>query len=190
MNLKDNYIPIFLDKDVSNVENTSGNLRFNYFYIELETPSPVTISNNQNNLPMLLIDLEGILLYKLGSKQELFNSPQDITELFDHINNKTNYVLSVNYLWLPNTILSHLPKRKIHRWEIIRIHESIFIQAIIKIHSLEDIGFDETYKKEMIYLSEKESIAFTQWGQQTLDKIKERYRTNTRMNLRERDANK
>lgn len=181
MNRNISYVPVFVDN--LNYARESKMTRLSYFYVECSEPHHITYVDNNNSLPLLLIDMEGVIMSGLGRKR-LFNTPKAISELFDFIDKKTPLVVSTSYFWLPAQILNKTIKKKLSRGDVLRIYTPLFLQACAQVKVsprilLKNIPTDV----RAVYFSEKESLAFKKWTDMVVDRVRKRYYGQPKNNL-------
>ncbi len=178
------HVPVFVDN--TSYAREFKMTRFTYFYMECTEPHDTEILEEDDILPILLLDLEGIIVSGLGNRK-LLNSPKRISELFDFIDEKTPYTVSAGYVWLPNSLLKNHIKRKLFRGDVVRVKSSLFLKAYANIRAPEEMDVDErSPKTRLVYFSEKETSAFEKWTAQTINRVTKRYKDQPDMNLRNR----
>lgn len=182
------HVPVFVDstRHAHELKMT----RFIYFYVEHTEPQATTYVASGDALPLLLVDLEGVIVSGLGG-QERLDTPEAISDLFDFIDEKTPYVISANYLWLPNELLETYTGRRLSRGDVLRVYAPLFLQACAHARTPREIRLDDVPSDvRAVYLSEEETRAFREWTDRTVDRVKRRYREYPEMNLRKRQKRK
>ncbi|HEX7320648.1 MAG TPA: hypothetical protein VF399_09895 [bacterium] len=178
----DNSIPIIVDdiKNYADFEMT----RCTYFIIESDIPSPGWILGlGRFKFPFYLLGLSGIISIPLGVENR-FNTSETIQSLFDEIESNTNLYVTVNDIWLPNSLF----KRNYHkRGCVYRITTELFIKAYEyrynRIHKEQFIENCRELRGRFTY-SDDETSSFTSWAQGIVKKAKNIYPKNRELALR------
>jgi len=178
------YVPVFVDN--TNYIRDTKMVRLTYFYVECTEPSADTYMKSDRSLPLLFIDFEGVIVSGLADKEH-FDTPDEISELFDFIDEKDAYVVGVSYFWLPNELLRRYIETDLVRGDVLRVYTPLFLKACTQLKTPREIAIDDIpLDVQAVYLSEKETYAFKGWTDQAVDRVKKRYREQPEMNLRER----
>jgi hypothetical protein len=188
MERKVSHVPVFFDS-AEFVEGTEMT-RFTYFYVECGEPQATSYLAGDDALPILLLDLEGVIVSGLGGK-ELLDTPEAIRELFDFIEENTPYVVSTSYIWLPQKLLQDGIGRQLSRGDVVRLYTPLFLRASQYVRTSQAIYFDDVPPDiEAVYFSEGETLAFRAWTDMTIERVRKRYYGQPERNLRSRHRRK
>lgn len=178
------YVPVFVDN--TNYADELAMTRLTYFYVECVEPHPVGLMDDEDVLPILLIDLEGVIVSGLG-EADRFNSPKIIRELFDYIDEQTPYVISANYIWLQNALINRFVDKRLVRGDVLRVSTPLFVHACRGAEGSKGADLRDTELADKpVYYSEEETLAFKEWTDTVVDRAKKRYREQPELNLRTR----
>jgi hypothetical protein len=181
---KASHVPVFVD-NTEFVEGTEMT-RFTYFYVECGEPQATSYLAGGDALPILLVDLEGVIVSGLGDK-EFLDTPEAISELFDFIEQNTPYVVSTSYIWLPQKLLRDGIGRELSRGDVLRLYTPLFLRASEYVRREQAIRFDDIASDvRAVYFSEGETLAFKAWTDMTVERVRKRYYSQPELNLRSR----
>lgn len=177
-----NTIPVFVD-DIKNYENFKFT-RLTYFYLDLSEPEEAQLLLALSLKLITIIGNEGIIMSGVG-KNKFLDNPEIIDELFDYIEDNTPFVVNTGYFWLPNSIITKYITEKLNRQSVLRIQRPLLIAAIRNLSDPERIKLiDLPADVPAISISSKETEAFKNWTDLTIDQVKKRYYQNKENNLR------
>ena len=177
------HVPIFVDSTgvVDGVEMT----RCTYFYVRPGEPQATSFLPGEEPFPLLLIDLEGVIVAGLGGR--LFDSPAVIADLFNYIRTHTPYVVTTSYLWLPQQLVRDAVSGRPARGDVLRLYAPWFLQACGYGRTAEPLAFTEVPPAvRPLYFSAAETQAFKEWTGLTVERVRRRYHSRPELNLRGR----
>jgi hypothetical protein len=182
------HVPVFVDNTayVDRLEMT----RFIYFYVESTELQATTYLESDEAPAILLLDVEGVIVSGLGGKERL-DTPEAIGELFEFFDERPPYVVTAGYLWLPNAFLETYIGNELSRGDVVRVYTALFVQACMAAGPTGELRIDKVPPDvRPAYLSEEETVAFNEWTNRTVERVRKRYREQPEMNLRTRHQRK
>jgi hypothetical protein len=183
------HVPVFMDN--SGYSGELGLSRFSYFFVEFDEPGEAAAPfEGYGAIPFLLMDLEGVILTPLGDRTE-FDTPDTISDLLEFIHEKTPYVVSTSYIWLPDEILRKHVGADLKRGDVVRVAAPLFVRACRHARTPAADAFDDMLDLDRAVIdSPVETESFRKWTDRTVERVRKRYRSDTGMNLKERRRGK
>ncbi len=127
-------------------------------------------------VPYLMVGVTGVISQP-SDKSRLFDEPQKIAGFFDAVEEKPDFYVDINDIWLPNSVFVG---KKPGRGNVFRIGIELFSVAFrFQNEQITEREFlDFCQKRNMpAEFSPEETEAFSIWGKQQIDDAKEHYRT-------------
>lgn len=180
------FIPVQID-DIKQHDRL-GLTRCTYFCVACDDPSPGwTLTLSGRSLPMMLVDLSGVLWRPASHVGETFSDAAEISELFAAIEQHGDLYVDIDSLWLPNSLLKEVPAR---RGTTLRVGLPLFALGVRFYDGR--IGTDEFIADagEMmgqIAYDEREDAAFRQWALNQVSEVTESYPKNAELALEWRE---
>ena len=183
MALETTHVPIFVDS--AGVVDGAEMTRLTYFYVRPDETQPASFLPGAEAFPLLLVDLEGVIVAGLGGHP--FDSPAVIAALFDFIPANTPYVLTTSYFWLPQPLVRAAIGRRPARGDVLRLYAPLFLQACRAGPAAEPLTFAGVPPGVTpLVFSAAETRAFREWTGQTIERVRQRYYSRPELNLRSR----
>jgi hypothetical protein len=160
--------------------------RCTYFTVKCDVPSSDwMLQLGKKSILFLLGGLSGLIIQPTRAGR-LFGSSDSIDELFDTIEAHPSLYVDINDFWLPNKLFKSLPRRG----QVYRVGSELFHVAYL--YREERVSEGEFLRrcsdlKSQIRLSEGETRSFVSWSRLQIQRAKDSYPKNKRLELRWRE---
>lgn len=182
------YVPTFADQFVD--EPQFKQTRLSYFRLDCGEPYTVEQASGPRALPLLMMDIDGVIISGLDGKP-LLDTSDAIEELFDYIDTQTPYMVSTDYFWLPTQTIKDYVDHDLQRGDVLRVVMPLFVQANSGTINGTDLATASSSRDNPpIFFSAKETLAFRSWTDRRIATVRHRYVHMTDLNLRSRSKGK
>jgi hypothetical protein len=139
----------------------------------------------KEKIPYLMVGVTGVISQP-SEKSQLFDDPQKIAGFFDAIEEKADFYVDINDIWLPNYVFSEEPKRgKVFRISL-GLYKAAFRFQNEQITESEFLDFCQQVNSPGVF-SPGETEAFSVWGKQQIEGAREHYHTKKELWLKHVD---
>jgi len=158
--------------------------RCNYLTVQCDAPSPGWQLELENQLSSyLMLGLTGVISHPFGGN--LFESVQQIEDLFNRIEQREELSLDVDDLWIPYFVLWRTPDQ-FRSGQVFRISEELFGKAYAYREGLIEqeayLSYCQQIAQEAI-TSDVESKSFADWHWEQVNAVRDVYRSNKEKGL-------
>lgn len=137
-------------------------------------------------IPYLIVGVTGVIFQPSG-KSPFFDCPQKITDFFDAVEEKSDFYVDINDIWVPNFVFR---KKFSKRGRVFRISPVLFRSAFQfqneQITEKEFLDFCKKVNLQAVF-SPGETKAFSVWGEQQIKGARDHYRTNKELWLKHKN---
>lgn len=164
--------------------------RCNYLSVECDFPKPGwSLRVSELNLPFLMLGLTGVIHRPFDG--EHFDTPDKIEDMYVRIEEEADLFVNINDIWLPNFLFTRAgaPQKK---GQVYRVHGDLFSAAFLYREGRLALGtFLErchgVNRHDAVAISEKETVAFTEWHKWQIEHAIGQYPKNKELALRYRE---
>lgn len=177
--MEEKSVPVMVDdrKDVGDFQMT----RVAYYYVEATEPLPdMPINPGDLGISTLPLEFSGAI-YKPNDTSEFFESPGQIEDLFQAVEQYESLYVDSDNLWIPNHLFDKTPERG----DIFRVSFSLFTRLYMLARNNAVLDIEESLPghEDNVSYSENETRAFAQWADGILKNVIATYPKNAELKL-------